>query len=161
MKTSLYLLWLLPLCACEKDEVAPQTPNEFATPADASLFFLDLVDQNHRAIVGRDSAFFISRYADNYYNCTPAGEINNKAADIRNLLSRSWVSIERVAPQFDVFSQHGDQATVIVTNRNKARTPAGVQEAYVRRTLVFQKTGAQWQFVASQGTNVQPRAVGL
>lgn len=162
MKPHTCLLWLLPLCACEKNEVSPQTPaqTDFASATDARAFFIDLADQNHRAIVAHDSAFFANSYAATYYNCTPTGEINNKAADIRNLLSRSWVSIERIAPQYDVFSQNGDVATLLITNRNQVRTRAGVQQAYVRRTLAFQKTGGQWQFIASQGTTLLPATVG-
>ena len=141
MKNLAYLLWLLPLGACQKDEsVAPNAAApEFASPAEARAFFDDLDAQQMRAMVGRDSAFFARYYATSYLNCTPYGELNNKAAEIQTLLRGPWVSVERMAPQFDIFAYSGDLASLTGTKRIKIRTPAGESFLYVRRTIVFQK----------------------
>ncbi|WP_310391741.1 nuclear transport factor 2 family protein [Hymenobacter sp.] len=161
MKRVAYLLWLLPLGACEnKKDVAPQVPTDFATPADAKAFFYDLDAQQMRAMVGRDSAFFARHYATTYYNCTPYGELNDKATEIQTLLRGPWVTVEAIAPQFDVFAHSGDQALLTNTKRIKIRTPAGESFIYVRRTIGFQKIDGRWQGISGQGTLVQTRYVG-
>ncbi|HEX8429150.1 nuclear transport factor 2 family protein [Hymenobacter sp.] len=155
------LVCLLPLCACDKkEEAAPQATPEFATPADARAYFDDLDAQQMRAMVSRDSAFFARHYAPSYYNCTPYGELNNKAAEIQTLLHGPWVTVEHIAPQFDIFAYSGNMASLTGTKRIKIRTPAGESFIYVRRLAVFQKIDGQWQAISGQGTLVQTRFVG-
>ncbi len=165
MKTNRFtpLLALLPLClaSCDNDDKADVSPAaEFSTMADARAYFTDLEAQQMRAMVGRDSAFFARYYAPAYYNCTPNGEINNKAAEIQTLLRGPWVTVEAMAPQFDVFAYSGDVASLTGTKRIKIRTPAGESFIYVRRTLVFQKLDGRWQGISGQGTYAQTRFVG-
>lgn len=160
MKNFAYLLWLLPLAACKKEETAPQAPTEFATPAEARAYFDDVDARQMRAMVGRDSAFFAQYFAPDYYNCTPNGEVFNKAAEIQTLLRGPWVSVERIAPQFEIFAYAGDLASLTGTKRIKIRTPAGESFIYVRRTNVFQKLEGRWQLISGQGTYVQTRFVG-
>ncbi|MBC8082740.1 MAG: nuclear transport factor 2 family protein [Hymenobacter sp.] len=162
MKSFTYLLCLLPLGACnEKDTPGPQTPASFATPTEARAFFDDLDAQQMRAMVNRDSAFFARHYAPSYYNCTPYGELNDKAAEIQTLLRGPWLTVERMAPQLDIFAYSGNMASLTGTKRIKIRTPAGEQFIYVRRTIVFEKNpDGQWQGISGQGTLVQTRYVG-
>lgn len=161
MKKIAYFLCLLPLGACQKTEsVAPQTPAEFATAADAKAYFYTLDDQHNRAMVAKDSAFFVKYYGAPYYNCTPNNELNNKAAEIKTLMHGPWLTVERMAPQFDIFAYTGDLATMTVTKRIKVRTPAGDSFIYVRRSIIFQKGTAQWQAISGQGTYVSTTYVG-
>jgi hypothetical protein len=162
MKKTAYLLCLLPFCcACEKkNDVTPQASTAFATTADAKAFFYNLDDQHNRAMVAKDSAYFIKYYAPAYYNCTPNTDLNNRPAEIQTLLHTPWAVVERMAPQFDVFAYAGDLAAMTVTKRIKLRTPAGEQTIYVRRCIVFQKANDQWQAISGQGTYVATRYVG-
>lgn len=160
MKKILCLLWLLPLGACKKEEAAPQAPTEFATPAEARAYFDDLDAQQMRAMVGRDSAFFARYFAPAYYNCTPNGDLNNKAAEIQTLIHGPWVTVERMAPQFEIFAYAGDLASLTGTKRIKIRTPVGESFIYVRRTNVYQKMEGRWLVISGQGTYVQTRYVG-
>ena len=162
MKKIAYLLCLLPfLGGCQKkNDVTPQAPSEFASEADAKAFFYNRDAEQNRAIVARDSAFLARNYADTYYNCTPNGELNNKAAEIQTLIRGPWVTVENMAPQFDVFATAADVASLTTTKRIKIRTPAGESFLYVRRTMVYQKLNGEWRAVSGQGTNVQTRYVG-
>lgn len=162
MKKLAYLLCLLPFCGvCQKKtDVAPQTSTEFASTADAKAFFYDLDAQQMRAMVGRDSAFFALHFADTYYNCTPNGDLNNKAAEIQTLIHGPWVTMVNIAPQLDVFACTNDVASLTGTKRIKIRTPAGESFIYVRRTMVYQKLNGQWKSISGQGTYVLPRYVG-
>ena len=162
MKKTAYLLYLLPLCgACQKKtDVAPQATPEFASAADAKAFFYNRAAEHNRAMAGHDSAFFAKNFADTYYNCTPYGDLNNKAAEIQTLIHGPWVTVENMAPQFDVFTYATDAASLTDTKRIKIRTPAGESFLYVRRTMVFQKRNGQWLSVSGQGTLVQTRYVG-
>ena len=162
MKKTTYLLCLLPLCgACQKKtDVTPQAIPNFASGADAKAYFYDRDAQHNRAMVGHDSAFFARYFADTYYNCTPYGDLNNKAVEIQTLIHGPWVTVENMAPQFDVFTYANDVATLTGTKRIKIRTPAGESFLYVRRTMVFQKLNGQWLSVSGQGTLVQTRYVG-
>jgi|GEM_PF-5944485 len=162
MKKFSYLLCLLPLCAAcdDKNSAAPQPKPEFATPEAARAYFDDLDARQMQAMMNRDSAFFAQHYAESYYNCTPLGEVNNKAAEIQTLLRGPWVTVERMAPQFDIFAYSGDVASLTGTKRIKIRTPAGESFIYVRRTIVFQKMNSRWQAISGQGTFAQTRFVG-
>nr|WP_262905941.1 nuclear transport factor 2 family protein [Hymenobacter terricola] len=113
-----------------------------------------------RAMVGRDSAFFARRFASTYYNCTPNGDLNNKAAEIQTLIHGPWVTVESMAPQFDIFAYSGNVASLTGTKRIKIRTPAGESFIYVRRTTIFQHIEGQWQAISGQGTYVLTRYVG-
>ena len=162
MKNLIYLLCLLPFVgACQKkNDASPQAPAAFASVAEARAFFDDLDIQHMRAMVGRDSAFFAKHFADSYSNCTPYGDLNNKAAEIQTLIHGPWVTVERIAPQLEVFAYAGDLASLTGTKRIKIRTPAGESFLYVRRTMVYQKTNGLWQSISGQGTLVQTRYVG-
>ncbi|GAB3879465.1 hypothetical protein GCM10028824_43010 [Hymenobacter segetis] len=161
MKRLAYLLCLLPLCgACQKkNDVTPQAA-EFASAADAKAFFYGRDAEHNRAMAGHDSAFFARNFADAYYNCTPNGDLNNKAAEIQTLIHGPWVTVENMAPQFDVFAAAADAAALTTTKRIKIRTPAGESFLYVRRTMVYQKLNGQWLSISGQGTYVQTRYVG-
>lgn len=162
MKTLACLLWLLPLGAHPHHQTAgPPPAPEFATLAEAKAFFYGLDDQHNRAMIARDSAFFARHYAPAFYNCTPLGGINNKAAEIQTQLHGPWVSTERIAPQLDVFAYAGGLASLVVSKRTKVRTPTGVRDTYVRRTVIYQKTDGQWQAIAGQVTYLLPQTVGL
>ena len=161
MKHLAYLLCPLLCAACDNnDSPAPQPAAEFASSEAARAYFTDLEAQQMRAMVGRDSAFFARYYADSYYNCTPYGELNDKAAEIQTLLRGPWVTVEPMATEFDIFSHSGDMASLTTTKRIKVRTPAGESFIRVRRTIVFQKLDGRWQGISGQGTLVQPRFVG-
>jgi hypothetical protein len=162
MKKLAYLLCLLPICgACQKkNDVTPQAATDFASAADAKAFFYDRDTQHNRAMAGHDSAFFALHFADAYYNCTPNGDLNNKAAEIQTLIHGPWVTVENMAPQFDVFTYTTDVASLTNTKRIKIRTPAGESFIYVRRTMVYQKLNGLWKSVSGQGTYVQTRYVG-
>lgn len=161
MKKLLYLLCFLPLAACQKNNtVAPQVAPEFATADEAKTYFYRLDDDHNRAMVAKDSAYFARYYSAPYYNCTPNNELNNKAAEIQTLIHGPWQTVERMAPQFDIFAYTPDLTTMIVTKRIKIRTPAGDSFLYVRRSIVFQKISGQWQAISGQGTYVATRFVG-
>lgn len=162
MKKLRYLLCLLPLCMACDDESAslPLAAPEFASKEAARAYFDNLDAQQMQAMVNRDSAFFARHYASTYYNCTPYGELNNKAAEIQTLLRGPWVTVERIAPQLDIFAYSGNVASLTGTKRIKIRTPAGESFIYVRRLIVFEKLDGRWQAVSGQGTLVQTRFVG-
>ena len=157
------LLWLLPLGPHPhpKTTLSPPAP-EFATLAAAKAFFYGLDDQHNRAMIARDSAFFARHYAPAFYNCTPIGGINNKAAEIQTQLHGPWVSVERIAPQLDVFAYADGLASLAVSKHTRVRVPAGgVRDTYVRRTVIYQKTAGQWRAIAGQVTYLLPQTVGL
>ena len=162
MKNPAYLLCLLPFAAAcqKKTDAAPQAVPEFASAADAKAYFYNRDAEHNRAMTGHDSAFFARNFADSYSNCTPYGDLNNKAAEIQTLIHGPWVTVESMAPQLDVFTYANDVATLTGTKRIKIRTPAGESFLYVRRTMVFQKLNGQWLSVSGQGTLVQTRYVG-
>ncbi|PJJ60957.1 nuclear transport factor 2 family protein [Hymenobacter chitinivorans] len=161
MKKLFYLLWLLPLAACNDQAPAtPTTTTEFSSPEEARTFFYALDDQHNRAMAGHDSAFFAGHFAPGYFNCTPNNELNDKAAEIQTLIHGPWLTVQRMAPQFDVFAFAGNLASLTLTKRIKIRTPAGEQFIYVRRTTVFEHQGAGWRAISGQGTYVQTRYVG-
>lgn len=151
MKILAYLLCLLPLAAAcqKKNDVTPQALAEFASAADAKAYFYDRDAQHMRALVGRDSAFFARNFADSYYNCTPYGNLNNKAAEIQTLIHGPWVTMESIAPQFDVFTYAGDLASLTNTKRIKIRTPAGGPAS---------TCGAPWSSKSSMGSGRACRA---
>lgn len=113
-----------------------------------------------RAKVGSDSAFFARFYAGSYHNCTPNGDLNNKAAEIQTLLHGPWVTVEAIAPQFNIFAYANDLASPTGTKRIKIRTPAGGSFIYVRRILVFRRLHGAWQGIFGQGAYVQTKYVG-
>jgi hypothetical protein len=64
--------------------------------------------------------------------------------------------VERVAPQFEVFTYSGNLCTFSVTKKLYWKDAA---VNYVRRTTVYQLINGKWQAVAGQGTFVMPKYV--
>ncbi len=162
MKKIAFLLFLLPFGGICQNRAsrAPQPPTEFASPAEAKAFFYGLDDQHNHAMLTHDSAFYVRLYADSFINCDPFGALANKAAEIQNQLhARDWVSVERIAPQFDVFTYGGNTALLMMTKHVRFRTPTGIVDTYPRRTIAFQKNNGQWQAVAGQVTYLKPAVV--
>ena len=73
--------------------------------------------------------------------------------------ARDWVSIERIAPQLDVFTYGGDAALLMMTKHVRVRTPTGIVDTYPRRTIAYRRINGQWLAVAGQVTYLKPATV--
>lgn len=128
----------------------------FRNADEAKKFFERLDDEHNRAMVTKDSSFFAGNFADGFINCTRKGEINNKAEEIKSLLAMPLTKVERVAPQFEIFTYSENLSTFSVTKKLSWKDAA---VNYVRRTTVYQLINGKWQAVAGQGTFVLPNYV--
>ena len=123
----------------------------FKTVDQAKEYFIKLDDVYNQAMVSKDSLFFRSHFADAYINCTPRGTIENKEPEIKVLISLPLAKVERVAPEYDVFTYSNELATYSVV---KKLTMKDGTVAYVRRTTVYNLLNGKWQAISGQGTNV-------
>ncbi|MCF2502031.1 nuclear transport factor 2 family protein [Dyadobacter sp. CY107] len=136
-----------------------------AQGADANMrlkeFFIKLDDQHNRAMEQKDSAALDYLFAAQYINCTPNGEINDKAAEIKTLIHGPWKSVERVAPKYDIFAFSGKVASLTLTKKVRIDTPVGEKVLYVRRTTVYKQIDKRWQAISGQGTMIMPKLLGF
>lgn len=96
--------------------------------------FEGLDDAFNRAMVSKDSVFFKGHFSTAYINFTSRGAIENKIQEINVLFSLPLAKVERVAPQYTVFTYSTDLATFSVV---KKLTMKDATVAYVRRTTVY------------------------
>ena len=130
-----------------------QNTSHFKTLEEAEIFFEKFDDDFNKAMVEGDSNWFENNIADNYFNCTPKGDINNKKAEINTLL---WLTtllskVDRVSPQNKIFTYSGNVATLSVV---KKLTHKNSFVTYVRRSNVYQFINGKWKNVSGQGTTV-------
>ena len=128
----------------------------FKSVDEAKIFFEKLDDVHNTAMVTKDSSFFADYYSDAFINCTRSGEINRKAEEINSLLAMPLTKVERVAPQYDVFTYSGNLSTFSVIKKLSWKNSP---DTYVRRTIVFQLIDNKWKAVSGQGTYVLPKYV--
>jgi hypothetical protein len=128
----------------------------FPNAGEAKRFFENLDDDHNRAMVTKDFSFFDGNFADGFINCTRSGELNNKAEEIKSLLAMPLTKVERVAPQYEIFTYSGNLSTFSVT---KKLTWKNASVNYVRRTTVYQLINGKWLAVSGQGTFVLPKYV--
>jgi hypothetical protein len=128
----------------------------FKTVDQAKEYFVKLDDVYNQAMVSKDSLFFRSHFADAYINCTPIGTIENKEPEIKVLISLPLAKVERVAPEYDVFTYSNELATYSVV---KKLTMKDGTVSYVRRTTVYKLLNGKWQAISGQGTRVLPEYV--
>ena len=123
----------------------------FKNTDEAKTFFEKLDDEHNTAMVTKDSSFFSGYYSEMFINCTRNGEINNKAEEIKSLLAMDLTKVERVTPQYNIFTYSDDLSTFSITKKLSWRDS---KVTYVRRTIVFQLIRGKWQAVSGQGTHV-------
>lgn len=123
----------------------------FAQKDAEKAFFYTLDDQYNASMISKDSSFFAHYFAENYINCTPLGEINDKKAEIKALIALPLTQVERTLPEFDIFMLADKVATMSVVKK-LTRKDGGVM--LVRRTTVFNLINDKWFAVSGQGTLV-------
>src|SRR4030095_12690106 len=116
----------------------------FKSTDEAKTFFEKLDDDHNTAMVTKDSFFFSGYYSDIFINCTRNGEINNKTEEIKSLLAMDLTKVERVTPQYNIFTYSDNLSTISIT---KKLTWKDSKVTYVRRTIVFQLIKGKWQAV--------------
>ncbi|MDX1907902.1 MAG: nuclear transport factor 2 family protein [Bacteroidia bacterium] len=114
-------------------------------------YFYEIDDAFNRAMVTKDSIFFVTHFAESYINCTPLGEVNSKADEIATLLKLPLQLVERTALQYDIFKYSDKIATMSVT---KKLTRKDATISYVRRTIIYELIDGKWLIVSGQGTSV-------
>jgi len=138
-----------------KTDIFSQT---FENTEKAKVFFYNLDDSFNVAMSTKDSLFFINHFSNEFINETPYGLLNNKIEETRGLISLAPSHVERVAPQFDIFTYSCEVATLSVV---KKLTMKDSTILYVRRTIVHKIIDGKWKIVSGQGTIVQSKvAVG-
>jgi hypothetical protein len=128
----------------------------FKTTEKAKKYFYSLDDSFNIAMSKKDSSFFINHFSDGFINETPYGLLNNKIEETRGLVSLAPAHVERVAPQFDIFTYSCEVAALCVI---KKLTMKDSTILYVRRTIVHKIINGKWKIVSGQGTIVQPKVV--
>lgn len=123
----------------------------FAQKDAEKAFFYTLDDQYNASMVSKDSVFFAVYFAENFINCTPFGEINNKKAEIKALFALPLTQVERTMSEYDIFTLSDKIATMSVV---KKLTRKDGSVMHVRRTTVFNLINDKWQAVSGQGTLV-------
>ena len=136
-----------------KTNVFSQT---FESMAKAKTYFYNLDDSFNVAMSTKDSMFFINHFYSEFINETPYGTLNNKLEETRGLLSLAPLHVERVAPQFDIFTYSCEVATMSVIKKLTMRDST-IQ--YVRRTIVYKIIDGKWKIVSGQGTILQPKII--
>src|SRR5688572_20196637 len=150
IKTLVLLVLLLTLF---KTDIFSQT---FENTEMAKTFFYNLDDRFNVAMSTKDSLFFINHFSNEFLNETPYGLLNNKIEETRGLISLAPSQVERVAPQFDIFTYSCEVATLSVI---KKLTMKDSTILYVRRTIVHKIIDGKWKIVSGQGTIVQSKVV--
>ena len=128
----------------------------FKSSDQVKAYFYQLDDSFNISMVSKDSLFFVRVLSDNFINCTPIGEINNKKEEIGTLLHLPLTKVESVASQFDLFIYSEAIATLSII---KKLTWKDGHIGNVRRTIVHQLKNGKWEIVSGQGTNVLPKYV--
>ena len=136
-----------------KTNVFSQT---FQSMEKAKAYFYNLDDSFNVAMSAKDSMFFVNHFSNEFINGTPYGTLNNKLEETRGLLSLAPSHVERVAPQFDIFTYSCEVATISVIKKLTMRDST---TQYVRRTIVFKIIDGKWKIVSGQGTILQPKVV--
>jgi hypothetical protein len=134
----------------------PVFSQTFKSIDQAKAFFEKLDNIHNTAMVTKDSSFFADYYSDKFINCTRSGEINDKEEEIKSLLNMALTKVERVAPQYDVFTYTDDLSSFSVVKKLSWKNSP---TTYVRRTIVFQRINNKWKAVSGQGTYVLPKYV--
>ncbi len=128
----------------------------FKSMEKAKTYFYNLDDSFNIAMSTKDSMFFINHFSNEFINETPYGTLNNKLGETRGLLSLAPLHVERVAPQFDIFTYSCEVATMSVIKKLTMRDSI-IQ--YVRRTIVYKIIDGKWKIVSGQGTILQPKVI--
>ena len=147
------LVLLVLLLTLVKTNIFSQT---FENIEKAKTYFYNLDDSFNVAMSTKDSIFFTNHFSNEFINETPYGLLNNKIEETRGLISLAPLHVERVAPQFDIFTYSCEVATLSII---KKLTMKDSTILYVRRTIVHKIIDGKWKIVSGQGTIVQPKVV--
>jgi hypothetical protein len=128
----------------------------FKSMEKAKAYFYNLDDSFNVAMYKKDSMFLLSHFSNDFINATPFGTLNNKFEEAKTILALPLLHVDRVAPQFDIFTYSGEVATLSVTKKllHKDSTVA-----YIRRAIVHKIINGEWKIVSGQGTVVQAKVI--
>jgi ketosteroid isomerase-like protein len=124
-----------------------------ADEADAEKQVAMLSKQYREAIVKGDTKVVDSILADDWVGINPAGDVESKAQQVKNLKDES-VDFEAIDPEEVKVRVYGEAA--VVMGRYHVRLTYNGQKVdhLVRTTEVFAKQGGKWRCVSTQVTRI-------